>query len=409
MEYARLGWGAHYALQHGLNPFYQSLFGYPNGFFNAQQWSQPLIYWPITLLEFVFNSTAAFNIWLLLEVILSGLTAYWLCREVLAPPTPSPSPVKREGFQDPVTLAALFSGFIFIVFPAVQGHLAAGHVNPLANYALPVVVLCLYRIVEGRGTPRIALVGALSLLILALGNFTFPVFTILPIVLFGGGYLLLFCRQSLRRRSTLIQLAAMFGLGAALMLPFYVPLLAEAVSSTPPAYLEEGGWVTFSTDPLAFVAPSPFTLWGKQIAPQYSLNILGENAGEGTAYLGIVAVMLAVIAFWRRRSSAGIWLVIALGCMLFSLGPLLKWQNQPVTYRLGDFQSNIVLPWALFQKLPFISLTRTPGRFNITTGLAFGVLAALGVDVLLRYAAGRGIKIALTSFLLVLTLSALQT
>src|SRR5258708_33921058 len=107
MEYARLGWGAHYALQHGLNPFYQSLCGYPNGFFNAQQWSQPLIYWPITLLEFVFNSTAAFNIWLLFEVILSGLTAYCLCLEVLAPPSPSPSPLQRDGFPHPAPPTAL--------------------------------------------------------------------------------------------------------------------------------------------------------------------------------------------------------------------------------------------------------------------------------------------------------------
>src|SRR5215813_6180163 len=67
MEYARLGWWAQYALQHGLNPFYQSLFGYPGGFFSAQQLSQPLIYWPITLIGFVTDSIAAFNIWLLLE------------------------------------------------------------------------------------------------------------------------------------------------------------------------------------------------------------------------------------------------------------------------------------------------------------------------------------------------------
>src|SRR5512144_1175435 len=82
-EYARLGWWAKYALQNGLNPFYQSLLAYPAGFFIATQAAQPLIYWPITLLGFVLNPAAAFNLWLLLEVILSGLTAYWLCREVL--------------------------------------------------------------------------------------------------------------------------------------------------------------------------------------------------------------------------------------------------------------------------------------------------------------------------------------
>src|SRR5262249_35705529 len=81
---------------------------------------------------------------------------------------------------------------------------------------------------------------------------------------------------------------------------------------------------------------------------------------------------------------AGLWLAIALGCMVFSLGPLLKWNDQPVTYTIGDVQSHIPLPWALFQSLPGIIVTRTPGRFNFVTGLAVGVLAAMGLDVVLR-------------------------
>ncbi len=81
IEYARLGWWARYAIQHGMNPFQQGLFGYPQGFFSAVQWAQPLIYWPIAILGFALDPAAAFNTWLLLEVILSGLTAYWLCRE----------------------------------------------------------------------------------------------------------------------------------------------------------------------------------------------------------------------------------------------------------------------------------------------------------------------------------------
>ncbi|MCS6870753.1 MAG: hypothetical protein NZ571_04780, partial [Anaerolineae bacterium] len=43
-EYTRAGWWANYAIRNGLNPFYQSLFNYPEGFFSAAQWSQPLIY-----------------------------------------------------------------------------------------------------------------------------------------------------------------------------------------------------------------------------------------------------------------------------------------------------------------------------------------------------------------------------
>ncbi len=377
-EYIRLGWWGKYALQNGLNPFYQSLFAYPDGFFSAVQWAQPLIYWPTAILGFVFDPVAAFNIWLLLEIILSGLTAYWLCREVIRAQHAAPLQDLDGGG---VNLPALFGGLIFMAFPAVQGHLSAGHVNPLSNYALPVVVLCLFRLLERRGGICTAILGAFALLILALGNFTFPAFTLLPLVLFGGGYYLLFRRSRLLRRDTIRNLIIMFAGGGLLMLPFYIPLFNDLTASNRPVYLQETGWVRYSADPLAFIAPSPFTLWTAPIAPPFSRTVLGTNSIEGTAYLGIIAVILTVVALRRQRHAAGVWLAIALGCMVFSLGPLLKWQDQPVTYHLGaEYQSYVVMPWALFQNLPLISATRTPGRFNITTGLALGVLAALGLS-----------------------------
>ncbi|MEP7286251.1 MAG: hypothetical protein ABI947_10840 [Chloroflexota bacterium] len=376
-EYTRLGWWARYAVQHGLNPFYQSLLGYPEGFFSATQWAQPLTYWPIALLGYVFNPVASFNLWLLSEVILNGLAAYVLCRDLLRD-----SP---RGW-----IASLFGGLVFMASPVMQGHMIAGHINPLANYAFPILILCTLRIIEDRGGLRTALVGAVSILILALGNFTFPAFLLLPLVLFGGGYLLLFQRDRLLRRKTLRNLAVLFGGGVLLMVPFYIPLLSDIAATNRPSYLLEGGWTTYSTDALGFVALSPFTSWFGPIAPVYSRMVLGTNAFEGPAYLGIIAVVLAIIALWRRRKWAGFWLAIALGCMLFALGPALKVNNELVTYTLGNnltdgsVRSNIVLPWALFQNLPLISATRTPGRFNFTTMLAFGVLAALGLDVLLQ-------------------------
>ncbi len=395
-EYIRLGWWAKYALQHGLNPFYQSLLGYPAGFFSATQAAQPLIYWPITLLGLVFNPVTAFNLWLLLEIILSGLTAYWLCLEVLGARSRTPS------------LAALLGGLIFMVFPAVQGHLSAGHVNPLSNYALPVVALCLYRLVEGRGGVRSALTGAVALWVLALGNFTFPAYILLPLALFGGAYLLLFRRGCLLRPRLWRDLGIMFGVGVLLIAPFYLPLLGDLVGSSRPAYLEEGGAVLYSADLIGFIAPSPFNPWTGTVVPAFSREVLGANSIEGTAYLGIVAVVLAAIGVWRQRRAAGLWLTVALGCMVFSLGPLLKWRNEPVTYAIDQYRSQIVLPWALFQNLPLINATRTPGRFNITTGLALGVLSALGLDVLLRHTKTDRRRIGLCAALAFITLAEYQ-
>jgi len=375
-EYVRLGWWGEYALKTGANPFYQSLLLYPGGFFSPTQIAQPLIYWPISALSFFVGPVAGFNLWLMLETILSGLTAYWLCRMVLRD---SPA----------ITPAALLGGLIFMAFPTVQGHLSAGHVNPLSNYALPVVVMCLLRILESPRTAlRWSVLGAISLLILALGNFTFLVYSLLPILVFGAIYILC-CNRYLLKRDAFLpllrNLVLMLGLGAVLILPFYLPLITESLSPDRPAYLQESGFIRYSTDPLAFFAPSPFTPWSA-IAPEYSRAVLGTNSAEGAAYLGILPLLLALVALWRPGSPSRrpwLWALIGLGCMLFALGPILKWRDQPVLYTVGDYQSSIVLPWALFQNLPLVNITRTPGRFNFTTGLMLAILASIGASALL--------------------------
>lgn len=380
-EYLRLGWWGRYALQNGLNPFYQSLFAYPDGFFSATQWAQPLIYWPITLFGFFLNPVAAFNLWLLLLIVLSGMSAYILCRDLGLP-----------------TLPALVGGLIFTAYPAVQGHLSVGHVNPLSNYALPLVVLCLHRIIYREGGPRVAVAGAVALLILALGNFTFAVFGLLPILLFGGLYLLLTDRARIRGvvlRNLLLMLVG----GVVLIAPFYLPLIAEALSPQRPAYLQETGQVRYSADLLSFIAPSPFTLWGRNLAPGYSQAVLGTNSAEGTAYVGLAATALTVIALIRQRRRVAHWFVIALGCLVFSLGPLLKLGDRPVAYSTDGYQGYIVMPWGLLQDLPLINVTRTPGRFNMTAGLMFGVLAAYGLAALLDRIRPNALRIGLTAVL----------
>ncbi len=373
-EYVRLGWWAKYALQNRLNPFYQSLLGYPAGFFSTTQWMQPLIYWPIGLLSFIVSPAAAFNLWLLIELILSGLAAYWLCLDVT-------QHVRQRRYP----VAALLGGLIFMISPAMQGHLVIGQINPLANYALPIIVLCLYRISVQRGGVRIALVGAVACWVLALGNFTAPVYALLPIVLFGSLYLLICQRNVLRREGVSRDLLILFGVAGLLIVPFYVPLLLETSGPDRPSYLQDAGSVTYSAEPLSFISFSPFTLWGRSLAPDFSRVILdNNNATENAGYLGIAAVMLALIGLWRSRRPTGLWLIILLGCLIFSLGPLLKWVTQPVEYTLGGYRGNIALPWALFQNLPIINITRTPARFNITAGLALGVLAALGFTAVLQ-------------------------
>jgi hypothetical protein len=373
-EYLRLAWWARHALANGENPFFQGLLAYPNGFSSASQLAQPLIYLPAALLGIVFGDIVAFNLWVLFILVVSGLSAYWLCRVVLTQET------GQTGVA--LTCAALLGGLVFMAFPAMQGHLKGGHINPLSNYALPLVMLSFYCMWRGVGNLwRWAVIGGVAVWVLLLGNFTAAVYALLPILLFAGGYCLL--RKSLRWRALLAS-GLCLSLAAVLSLPFYGPLLSEALAADRPSYLDIGGTITYSTDPLAFLAPSHYTPWGRALAPAYGRAVLGTNSTEGAAYLGILGWLGLAYLLWKKPKGVGLWAALLLGAAALSLGPLLKWADQPLNLNVGGQSTGIVLPYALLENLPLVNVTRTPGRFNITTGLALAVLLALAAAKLLQ-------------------------
>jgi hypothetical protein len=64
--------------------------------------------------------------------------------------------------------------------------------------------------------------------------------------------------------------------------------------------------------------------------------------------------------------------------VVLSFGTLLKVLDQPVTLTVGAQTTTIPMPYALIADLPFVSLARTPGRFNLLTALAVAALSAFG-------------------------------
>lgn len=363
-EYARSGWWAAYAPQNGSNPFYQSLFAYPEGFFSAAQWSQPLTYLPTALLNFFFKPAAAYNLWLLCVLVLNGMAmhslAWWLLRDHL--------PSVRQA-------AALIGGLIFTAYPTLQGNISIGMINPPSLYALPILILCVLRLLEGEQSRRLILIGGVALWLLMLANFTAVLYSLLPLALIGGAYFLLHERYALGRYA-ILALVGIALIGGALCLPFYVPLGVEILTEQNPTVLFDGGSLHFSTDLLALIAPSTFTTW--TFAPDFSRAAIGTNSMEGTAYLGVITLALSAVALFSRQRRAVLWLLIALGCIVLSLGALLKVNGALATVTISGVESYIPLPYALLQDLPFIRTARTPGRFNATTGLALSILAAYG-------------------------------
>ncbi len=392
-EVTRHVWWAREALLKGQNPFDQPLLVYPDGFMSWVQWAHPLQYLPAAVIALVVDPLTAFNLMLIITVVLNGLAAYWLG-------------LRLNGGS---MWGALVGGLVLLALPTVQGHLSVGHLGIASLYPVPLFALCLWGVVREDAGWRTVAAGAVWFALAALVYISQPVYVLLPLIgFFALGEWLSGPRPIWHPdRGWLAQpwlrVGVMIVGGVILLLPFYAPLLTEAGRAEMDG-VRETGVVTFSADPLAFVSPSPLG-WVDDLGlvPDYARDVLGTNSAEGSAYLGLIAVALALWAL--RDRTMRVWVWIMLGAMVLSLGPLLKWRDAPVMVHVEDAESYVTLPWAALQRLPLLESARAPGRFNLTTGIALSALVSVGAArlfaLLRRDALRSGVLIGLAAVMIV--------
>ncbi len=385
-EVVRHIWWARESLLAGSFPFEQSLLVYPEGFTSWLQWSHPLQYLPGAVVAMVVSPVTAFNLVLLITLVLNGCAAYILGRRLAGAP------------GEAVSIGALLGGLVFLAYPAMQGHLSVGHLGILTLWPLPLFAVCWWGVLRQGAGWRAVGGGALWFALTVLAYASQVVVLLMPLVLITGlvdllsGRLRLVGRDAAGRALPLrdqvwMRAGAMVVGGMLLIVPFYVPLLTvegrnelEAVS--------ESGRIAYSADALAAVSPSPFGWLGDRgLVPGYVRDVLGTNSAEGSGYIGVIALVLALIAL--RRAEMRVWGVVALVALVVALGPLLKWRGELVSFEVEDVQSHVALPWALFEDLPVLSATRTPGRFNLLTGLAISALVSVGASQVTAWVSAR--------------------
>ncbi len=119
----------------------------------------------------------------------------------------------------------------------------------------------------------------------------------------------------------------------------------------------------FSVHLMSLVTPPAHTLPGRlgftpEPAPDATI--------ESTAYLGIpILIILLAGRVWKRRD-ARVWLLTALVCIVIALGP---------TLRIAEW--SIPMPYRWLGSLPGLDIARAPGRFMIPAG--FALVFALAV------------------------------
>lgn len=337
---------------------------------------------PFSLL---FSPAVTYNLQVLLSFVLAGGTMYWLATEL----TDSPK-------------AGLVGGFIFAFFPNKMGHVLGGHLPQLTVHWFPLYVLFLWRALRCP-TWRRSLLLALALVPTCLVHLMHLAYLVLPVTLVVLVLNWAEMKATFFSRERIIRLAAAFCLGALLVAPFLLPTILHSAWDSD--YLSKTGAVKGSTDLLAFLTPSPHhpVLARLGLVPSFARKVFDSEGAvrEGLAYPGILAVGLALVGCVRRRREVWAWALVAIAAALLSLGPLLNVGGEPVTYQVDEYNSYIVMPYALLQRLPLLQMGRTPGRLNETTMFAVAVLAAYGVAEWTRATVRRAAtRLALMSLLL---------
>lgn len=376
-EMAHHLWWFRHALQTGQNVFFQPLLVAPDGLDAVTLWANPLQFFPAWLLAFVLPLPAAANLTLLLTLALNGLAMFHLAKYLTA----ERAEERREASEFALRsfaisavkfLPAFLAGLAFMLYPTMQGHLAAGHAGLMVQWGVPLYAWALFRLRERGGWRGIGL-AALFLLISVWGHTLQLIYVVLPVT--GVFALALLLRREWR---ALMRVIAAGLVGGLLLVVFLLPVFRSTLGTA--AYTDEGGGVRYSADLLGVVTPSFFHPLYGQLA--YPRRVLGVNIDEGSAYIGIIAGALALLALLRVRAARW-WGALALVAWVFSLGSLLKIFDQPARFTVDGYESYVTLPWAALQNLPLFSLARTPGRFNFTLALAVAALVGYGANTLL--------------------------
>lgn len=361
-------WTTKEALLHGQNPAMLTMAGYPSGHFSAIRLATLTMHIMLLPFELVLPPIAAYNVGFVLSFLLTGLAGYALCHDL-------------TGNQ----IAAAFGGLVIMLWPQRFAQAVAGHIETAMLPFVLLYVLFLGRTLR-RPSWRPAVMMGIAFALAGMMHATVLPYVLIPLTAI---YVPVILATRTDRRffdwPTWRALLMSAGVALVIILPFFVPMIAFSLN--PPDYAFEGGagLPALSTDLLGYVTPSPLNavMNALGLVPGYAADMYGFFLPETIAYLGLAPLVLAGIAIARRDEEAKAWLLVALVAMILAMGPLLK-VNGGLIPAVWNPDVPVPLPYALLSRAPIYSVGRTPGRFNLVTGIALAVIVARGIDLWLR-------------------------
>lgn len=373
-------------------PWFTSLLYYPTGvslLFHTLNAFNGITFLSIQL---AFGLLPAYNAAVVFSFAVGGLGGYLLARQALG---------ARSS-----RMAAFLAGVIFTFSPYHIAHLL-GHLQLIALAWLPYYVLYMLRVLHAaedaalRRIAREASLATLFLVLVALCDWYYVFYSMLVTAVAAIWFSLRNLHAAQRRilARGLVALTATWLVTAVVLSPLLIPMVAEAQQTT---YMvpDPAQSRMLSADLLAFVTPQGFhPLWGEWARSQSER--FTATVSEYTVFAGFTVLVLALaglMARWRGGMK-GLWLGIALTFFTLSLGPVLHVGGEVVQLPGG---AEAPLPYAAVARLPLLNIMRSISRLDVIVMLALGVLAAGGLNWLMRKykrgAALGGIALALVLF-----------
>jgi len=363
------------------NPYQSSFIYWPDGVSLLFHTLHPFNGLLAVVLLPLFGVIVTYNLIVVISFVLTGYAVYMLAHYLL-------QMIKQTAQPSSPTLQVMVAFVAGAAFSFAPFHLSQmrGIMQWVSMEWLPFYLYFLLRALpplpgpassppsQGRNTSalRYGLLAAISLLCTALVDW----YQVMYALIFTGLYLLylLACgRGWLGWWTVLGRAAAVLLPVGVLLLPILVPMLRELQTAS---YMrpDPDEARRYSADLLSFLLPmrqhpllGGFSFAVRDKWPLYAAT------NQYEVYLGFTVLLLAGAGLFVRRARPFNWLLggLAILCLSLALGPVLQVNGVSIV--------GLPMPYNLFSKLPFASISRSPDRFSVLVNLSLSLLLALGL------------------------------
>ena len=328
----------------------------------------PLLFHP-TGVSLLYHNFAWVNIagWLLVEPHAGGIAAYNLTHLIHIPLCGLTMFLLARRLTES-NHAAFVSGLVYAFWP--YRILDVNHPNMIATEGFPLLMLGLIRLMRDDAPFRSGILAGLILVVIGYTRWQLLILAAVLISLYSL-YLLVWdpTRWTWRRAGGL----ALSGLVAlSVTAPGLYPLARDQFTGGSSEKLFDVSADDPEQDLMAWVVPQHQHPLAQQVTRTFSGYGRSTARGRYAAYVGWVAVGLAVLgaASRRTRPRTWLWVGMAVFCFLMALGPTLR--VNAATYE------RVPMPYRLIGWLPPIRMLRHPHRFTALLALPLAALVGHG-------------------------------